>query len=373
MTRTVEIEAPAKVNLVLEVLERRPDGFHEIDTLFQAVSLADVVRVTLGEEERGDLHGREDPTPARGAEQGAGAARGSGEVGQSAFPDAEGDGSVPWVRSAAPPIQLFIDGPDLGPLASNLAYRAARCFQELTGVRAPVRIELRKRIPVGAGLGGGSSDAAAVLKALAALTGFDDGAALHEVAAGLGSDIPFFLGDSALARGRGRGEVLTPLPPLPPAHLVLALPDVHVSTAEAYGALAAERAGAEGSDGRGASVRGGRDVEAMGGGLGRGRDDEGNEESRVAPSSWEDVARRARNDFEGVVVPRHDEIGQSLEALRRAGAEVALLSGSGAASFGLFAARAEAEEVAGQLSGEHPWRFVAVSTRTSLPGPEAVE
>ena len=355
MTRTVEVQAPAKVNLYLRVIERRPDGFHDLDTLFQAVSLADVVRVTLGDaDDGGNARAEGAPGPARGGDEASGGAR----------PGDAAPGSEPWVRSAAPPIQLSIDGPDLGPLESNLAYRAARRFQELVGLRAPVRIELEKRIPLGAGLGGGSSDAAAVLKALAVLADFRDNDALHGVAAELGSDVPFFLGASPLARGRGRGDRLTPLPALPEAHLVLALPDVHVSTADAYGALAAARAGGDPAGARGgASTDGGG---AVGSTAGR-------EGAWEAPSTWSEVEEISRNDFEPVVVPRHDEIHRSLEALRDAGAVVALLSGSGGASFGLFGGRAEAEEVATRLSEAHPWRFVAVSTRTTLPEPVAVE
>ena len=353
MTRTVEIEAPAKVNLVLDVLGRRPDGFHDLDTLFQAVSLADVVRLTLGDDDGRNARVEGAPDPARGGHGTSGGPR----------PGDAAPGSAPWVRSAGPPIQLFIDGPDLGPLESNLAYRAARRFLEVTGGRAPVRIELKKRIPMGAGLGGGSSDAAAVLKALAFLAGFQDDGVLHEVAAELGSDVPFFLGDSPLARGRGRGEILTPLPALGRAHLVLALPEVHVSTAEAYAALAATRPGTETDEARRGATPGDG---GEGGGAGR-------EAAREAPSSWAEVEEISRNDFEPVVVPRHEEIRRSLQALRDAGATVALLSGSGAACFGLFGGRARAKEVAERLSGAHPWPFLSVTTRTTLPEPVALE
>jgi 4-diphosphocytidyl-2-C-methyl-D-erythritol kinase len=184
---SLRISAPAKVNLSLRVLGRRPDGFHEIRTLFQALDLGDELRVSRG---------------ARG-------------------------------------ISLEVRGPDLGPTEENLAYRAAEIFLEAFGETQGVHIELTKWIPAGAGMGGGSSDAAAVLRALSWLSPFPPPPGeLMRLGAKLGSDVPFFLGASPLAKGTGRGENLTPYRALPAADLVLALPGVHMSTAEAYGAEA---------------------------------------------------------------------------------------------------------------------------------------
>jgi 4-diphosphocytidyl-2-C-methyl-D-erythritol kinase len=146
--RSASLEAPGKVNLVLRVLGRRSDGYHEIATLFQAIDLCDNVRVSVD-------------------------------------PDASG-------------VDLALEGPDLGPLEENLAYRAAERFCDRYGVEAGVRIELLKRIPAGGGLGGGSSDAAAVLRLLSALTGHGEG--LQALAADLGSDVPFFVAGSATGR-----------------------------------------------------------------------------------------------------------------------------------------------------------------------------
>ena len=187
MSRAVVIAAPAKINLFLRVLHRRNDGYREVETLMQLVSLADEVRVSI--------------------------------------------------TDSGPSIALAVDGPDLGPTEDNLAVRAARRLREVTGFESSVDIRLTKRIPAGAGLGGGSSDAAAVLKCLAALTDFHDAGVLQEIARDLGSDVPFFLGESPIALGRGRGDVLTSLAPLAKAQVVLALPPVHVSTVEAYEAL----------------------------------------------------------------------------------------------------------------------------------------
>lgn len=292
--RACVVRAPAKVNLYLEVGGRRPDGFHEIDTLFQAVSLWDEVRV-----ER--------------------------------VPDG---------------VTLAVDGPDLGPTEANLAVRAARAFLGHVGAHGGVRMALTKGIPAGAGLGGGSSDAAAVLRAMNAL--WDEAlplACLREIGAALGSDVPFFLGESTLARGRGRGEVLEPLPPLPVGDLVLVLPPVHVATAGAYAALGRPGGG------------GAKAVQAP----------------FTAPSRWEQVEALARNDFQEVVAAGHSEVRRSLDALRAAGARPALLSGSGAACFGVFPGEAVARAAAEALGVALGWPARAVRTVPRLPPPEPWE
>jgi len=291
MSASAFVAAPAKVNLYLRVLARRPDGYHEIDTLFQGIDLADEVRVTLG---------------------------GSG-------------------------VTLVTEGPDLGPPEGNLAYRAARQFMERLRVPGGVEVWLKKRIPVGAGLGGGSSDAAAVLKCLAALTGVPpDDTRIRAAAVELGSDVPFFMMRGALAAGRGRGEILEPRPSLPTAHLVLVSPPVQVATAWAYARLAEARGG----DARGYGAEG------------------------ASPStSWRGVVEAAHNDFQSVVVARHPEVAASLDALLRAGAELALMSGSGSSSFGLFPDRAAAERAAPRLEGELGWPSRTVRSLSTLPTP----
>lgn len=285
--------APAKVNLVLRVLGRRADGFHDLETLLQAVDLCDEVRVARG----------------------------------------------------APGVRLRVDGPDLGPPEDNLVHRAARAFLHRAGLAATegVDIDLAKRIPAGAGLGGGSSDAAATLRCLAALwPGVVPGPVLHEIASSLGSDVPFFLGPSGLAWGRGRGELLEPADALPTAHLVLVLPPVHVATGGAYAALARRRV--EGA------------ARAPGGGM-----------EAPPPRTWDEVAALARNDFEAVVPGAYAPVAASLEALRAAGARPALLSGSGGACFGVFPSAGEAEEAARALAASLGWAAVAVRTLSRIP------
>lgn len=286
--RTLSLQAPAKINLLLRILGKRSDGFHDLDTLFQAVELHDQVTVAAVDEG----------------------------------------------------VALQVEGADVGPTEENLAYRAARGLLDASGADLGLAIRLVKRIPAGAGLGGGSSDAAAVLRAGNALlpTPLPD-PTLHELAADLGSDVPFFLSGSALARGTGRGEVLEALPSLPPAALVLVMPPVHVSTAEAY-RLLAERRSAGGEPPCSGYVGG-------------------------APANWAEVADEAANDFEAVVPGRWPEVATSLEALRQAGARPALLSGSGGACFGVFDDGATARTAAGALQRSLGWTAVATATRTA--------
>jgi 4-diphosphocytidyl-2-C-methyl-D-erythritol kinase len=171
------LKARAKINLALDVLFRRPDGYHEVAMVMQSVALAD--RVTL-----------------------------------------EADSAISVAATAA---EL-----ECGP--SNLAYRAAALLRERCGVDCGVRITLEKNIPLAAGLAGGSADAAAVLRGLNRLWGLGlKLAELENIGAALGSDVPFCLrGGTALATGRG--EALAPLPPLPSVWVVLAKPPVAVST-----------------------------------------------------------------------------------------------------------------------------------------------
>lgn len=283
---------PAKVNLHLAVGERRPDGFHDLVTVFQAIDLVDRLSVAVA-----------------------------------------GEG-----------VELRVDGADVGPTEQNLCVRAARAFVRETGGPSGVRMHLLKGIPAGAGLGGGSSDAAFVLRSLNALAHRPlPKGRLAELGAALGSDVPFFLGSSALAVGRGRGDRLEPLDPLPAAALVVVTPPVHVDTGEAYRALDARRE-ASGEPPTGPVLEGG-------------------------PSSWSDVARLARNDFQDVVAAQHAPVADAIAALRERGARPTLLSGSGAAVFGVLETWAQAVRAAREITEALGCRAVAART---LPGFGAV-
>ncbi len=292
----VTVEAPAKVNLFLRILERTPDGFHRLETLFQAVGLCDALTLEVVE------------------------------------------GSS---------LDLSVEGADVGTVEENLVTRAIRLFEARTGRRCGLRVQLRKEIPTGAGLGGGSTDAGATLRALNLLHGSPvEGPELVAMGGTLGADVAFFAGAAGRALGEGRGERLTPLPPLPTRTLVLGLPPVHVPTGPAYGALARARVG--------------RPVPRP-----------------VLPASldtWTRVEASAVNDFETVVPPTHPAIEGALVALRQAGAATALLSGSGSAVFGLFPRAGSVDEVLDSLRASRPeTRWRAVPTLEGLPAPARVE
>lgn len=288
----IELEAPAKVNLRLRILARESSGYHSLESLFCAIDLADTVRVELaGDRVRVDV-----------------------------------EGAV-----------------DTGPEAENLAGLAARRFLEkLGGGGGGVRIRLRKRIPVAAGLGGGSSDAAATLRAMNRLHGdpFGDHELL-QLAIELGSDIPFFLSGSSLALGWSRGERLLALPPLPAAPVLVAHPGEPMPTRGAF-----QRLG---------KLRGG-EYQPLAFRL------------RLADlASWEGVAAVAENDFDRVAGEALPRVRAAIEALRESGAIVALLAGSGASVFGVFLdpERMNGAERRLQESGFTTWRS---RTLVTLPG-----
>lgn len=191
----VHVLAPAKLNLFLKVLAKRPDGYHELETLMLSVGLYDTLTL------------RSDP---------------SAELSLSCF-----DGARRVLR--APRRDLPGTGPD------NLVLRAAELLRETTGCTRGARIELIKRIPMAAGLGGGSSDAAAALAGLNRLWGLSLAVdKLQELSARLGSDVPFFLSSSAAAICRGRGEIVEPIRLAGRFWFVIARPAAGLSTAEVY-------------------------------------------------------------------------------------------------------------------------------------------
>ena len=286
ITQTVHEAAFAKVNLGLAVLDRRPDGYHNIATVFQAISWFEDITVRM------------QPATERA-------------------------------------VELACDREDLAN-ESNLAWRAADALLSRTGLRARVRIEIRKTLPVGAGLGGGSSDAAAVLRAINAMrfNAIPHGV-LHGIASELGSDVPYFLmGGTAVAGGRGTD--LRAVPDLPTAEVVLALPGVEVSTAWAYRALA--RARDEGAL-TAPPVR--RKI----GGLGRAAD-------WFEGGGLGGPIKRLENDFEAVVFQRFPVIRKCKGKLLACGARHALLAGSGSTVFGLFDSGEAADGACDKLAAD---------------------
>ena len=212
-------------------------------------------------------------------------------------------------------IRLTCDHPDLACGPENLVWRAALGFQEAAGVKVAAHLDLRKRIPVAAGLGGGSSDAAGALKALNHLYGSPlDEAQLQALAAGLGADVPFFLGQGP-AVGRGTGTELSPMA-LPPYNYLLLNPGVPLSTRWVYENLDLDRLTKD-----------------------------------AATSAWdpEHPERWVKNDLGEVAIRRLPELAELLERLRQAGALTQSVSGSGPTIFGLFATWEAAQEAARAL------------------------
>lgn len=273
--------APAKINLGLEVVRRRPDGYHDINTLFLALDFGD------------DLLLRTRP-----------------------------DGAIVCAVEGSPELETG---------RGNLCVRAAEALREFAGDDLPgLDITLRKRIPMGAGLGGGSSDAAAVLLGGARLLGLDiPPAAMNRIAASIGSDVPFFL-HGGLAHATSRGEVLQPLDLPFPFTMLLVNPGVHIATPWAYGAVG--RVG----------ERAMSDFPAI---LGAGVRDP-------------DILReRVVNDFEPAVFREFPLLRELKERLYAAGAIFALMSGSGSTFFGLFNSAEEAANAAADF--KNYWSVVA--------------
>jgi 4-diphosphocytidyl-2-C-methyl-D-erythritol kinase len=260
--RAVQVLAQAKVNLRLRVLAREASGYHQLETIFLRLELADVVRVRRARANSLDV---------------------SGEVTAAA----------------------------IGPTEQNLAWRAARAYSEVSGEGGGWAIELEKHIPIGGGLGGGSADAGAVLRALDAMSPKPIGEVrLLAIAATLGADVPFLTTTHVSALGWGRGERLLALEPPPARAIVLLVPAFGVNTAEAYGWLASHSRSAVAED---AGV--------------------------LDPSSlatWRGISAVAVNDFETVVAAHHPVLAAMVEALGAAGCAPAMLSGSGSVVFGVL-------------------------------------
>jgi 4-diphosphocytidyl-2-C-methyl-D-erythritol kinase len=267
MIRRTRIKSLAKINLDLRVLNRRPDGFHELRTVFQTISLADTIEIQYDKAHRTELS-IEDPL---------------------AIPD-------------------------------NLVLRAAHAVLDDLGVHAHVSFRLRKRIPMGAGLGGGSSNAAAVLLALPVLAGRTIPLErLCAMGASLGSDVPFFLlGGTAL--GLGRGTELYPLADAKQAPILVVSPGIHVATGPAYQAL-----------GRGLTV---------------------GDSSRKLNSSRAFVAAFGVNDFEAVVFRQYPQLKTITGKLRKLGAAAVGMTGSGSAIFAVFDSREQREFAKGVLKDD---------------------
>ena len=296
MTSAVRIAAHAKINLFLRILARDGSGYHQIETAFALLELADELDV----------------------------------------------------RRVDSGVALEVNGPDLGPVEDNLAVRAARSVLDATGNRFGVALRLMKRIPVRAGLGGGSSDAAAALHAVNALAG--NAVPRHELlhlAARLGADVAFFASGAPLALAWGRGERLFRLPAPPAAPALIAVPSIAVATPNAYRWW---------DDANPTPVTRGPvalDAEAF--------------------ATWGSIGRLGGNDFESVVFGKHGELRALYERLAGTGPVWVRLCGSGSAVAAVYKKESEREDAAARL-GEIQQQLIRTATRADVaPAPQPLE
>lgn len=251
----ISLRAPAKINLCLRVLGKRPDGYHEIESLMQAIDIFD--EITLEKSET---------------------------------------------------IELSCDDPDLPKGVENIALRAALALREMFHFPG-IRIDLKKKIPYGAGLGGGSSDAAFVLRGLCTLYEIFPGSSeILKIASALGSDVPFFL-STGQARVSGRGEIVEPLKLPTDYELTVLVPRLTISTADIYNKARY-------------SLTKKREKPLL--------------EKRIMASRFLELVSQCSNDLEEVVVRDYPELAKLKEILTEEGAVRSAMTGSGSAFFGIF-------------------------------------
>lgn len=296
MPKSLRLKSFAKINLSLEVGDRQPDGYHLIESVMQSVDLADEVTVSLDE---------------------------TGLSTTSPFDDVDLDrrkmakrrGSV---MEVVVPVRIQCNHPHIPTDSKNTAAKAAHAFFARAGERgvnpAALVITLRKRVPIAAGLAGGSGNGAAVLIALNEI--FEAGYSLpelQEIGMNVGSDVPFCL-QGGTAHVGGKGEKVEALPPAKAAWFVLVKPAISVSTAEAYAEI-----------------------------------DKSREGKKSGKSKTENF-----NRFEEVILPKHPEVGAAKKALESAGASAALMTGSGPTVFGIFASESAGESALETVRNQFP-------------------
>ena len=322
--RSVSVRANAKVNLFLKVKGLRADGYHDIETVYHSITLSDTITVSR-------TASRSVSRPAFGAP-----ARVSVECSDEAVPL---DGTNLAVRAAEAVVAL---GSSIR--RRHVARRSPGAESGFAPGAPGLRIEIDKRIPVGAGLGGGSADAAGALVATNRLGGLGLGKPdLERLAAGLGADVKFVL-RGGCAAGRRRGDEIESIKPLPPYPLVIAVPPVSISTAWAYRALKIRLTSGK--------TRLNIVTDAL-------------EKGDVF--SLRDVLE---NDFEKLIFDRYPEIGHVKDDLLGMGAHVALLSGSGSAVFGIFKERNLARACGEILSQRDLKVFVAAFAARGVTTPQ---
>jgi len=276
MIKRVYIDSPAKINLHLDILGKREDGFHDIFSVFQMISLHDRIEI----------------------------------------------------RETSDKGICSIKGPFDFPDRENIMYKAVTLFREATGYDRAVEIKIEKNIPQGGGLGGGSGNGAAVLKALMTLSGVtipED--ILLSIGAELGSDVPFFLGTPA-AVVRGRGEILRPIRPRTDYFILLAVPDFSINTGKAFASLSADR----------------------------------QKKRPVFPLSPEEVLKmyekgdvgswKFHNSFLNCLKKEHNALEHIVNLFYYSNADFAGMSGSGSVLYGIFSKQEDCVSASEKLSGK---------------------
>lgn len=277
---SITVSAPAKINLLLEIFPKRPDGFHDLDSVFVGISLADELTFTESDE-----------------------------------------------------IVLTAEGGTVPLDASNLVWKAGELLRQEAGISKGFHAHIKKRIPSGAGLGGGSSDAASTLLGLSKLWGLElPQEKLLELAARLGSDVPFFIKGGTM-RARGRGEILEPLPACPKLNLVVSLPESRIPTPWAYSQWDALPFHTP--------VPVDPMIEAL-------------QSGEVAQ-----VAKALGNSFQEAIFPLLPDVHTLKGHLLVLGALGACMSGSGSAVFGIYDTPEQAQMVALHLKGMGFWAATA--------------
>ena len=274
--RELTLEAPAKINLTLDILGKRPDGYHDLQMVMQSISLCDTVKITVE--------------------------AGGGKISVSA------------------------QGTDLPDGPENLAWKAAKSLS--------VGIHLKKRIPIQAGMAGGSADAAAVLRGLRRLCCPEmPEEELERVGAAVGSDVPFCV-RCGTALAEGRGERLTSLDPMPHCWIVVCKPEFGLSTPALFGRIRVQEL--------------------------QKRPDNAGMRAALHAENLAGIAGKLGNVFEQVLLPRERrEIFAIEKALRRCGALNAIMTGSGPAVFGLFSQKTDAQKAAEMLRAGWNWVYLA--------------
>ncbi len=287
----VRYRVPAKINWTLAVKGRRPDGYHELDTVMQAVSLYDQMIVVARRR----------------------------------------------------PICLILSDDDALPTGrTNLIYKAWKMMKDAYPRRVGgIVVDLEKAIPMGAGLGGGSADAAATLSAVAKLYGLGiSRKRLEEMASEIGSDVPFFI-RGGTARAKGRGEKLTRIRSrLPPTHMIIVWPGFASSTAETYAALKPEHYARRST--AAAAVR------------------------ALEAGKRGELLKTLRNSFDQQTLAGASRYDAIKAAMEEAGLRQPMLSGSGSAVFALARNRTHAKRVREKLEAEYPWTYAVQTIRTGV-------